>query len=270
MALKGYIALHRKILQSSVFEDSELLKMWLWCLLRANHKDTEAVHGQQVISLKRGQFITGRFTGAKELKLTPMKYRKRLELLEKLKQISLKTTNKFTIITVINYSFYQDDKKKVTNKQPTNNQQITTDKNVKNEKELLGDSNESQKLPLIENKEDMSWNKVSDDYEEGSIDLDGDGSVKEEKKKSTKKYPNAVVIRKLFQEILGLSPLDWNKNVTVLQACENLYTERGVEKVQNALEFYRENQDKPFCPSINSPTDLDRKYVQLSKFKHSL
>ena len=125
------------------------------------------------------------------------------------------------------------------------------------------DSDKSQK-------EDMSWNKYSDEFEEGVIDLDGDGSLKPEKKPQTKKYPNAPIIRKVFQEVLGKNPADWNKNVTVLQACENLYTERGVEKVRNALEFYRENKDREFCPVINSPVDLDRKYEKLSRFKLSL
>ena len=113
----------------------------------------------------------------------------------------------------------------------------------------------------------MAWNRQPDDFEEGVVDLDGDGGVKRPTKPQIKKYPNAPAIRKIFQEVLGRNPLDWNKNVTVLQACENLYTERGVEKVRNALEFYKENKDKEFCPQILSPVDLDRKYAQLSSFK---
>lgn len=116
---------------------------------------------------------------------------------------------------------------------------------------------------------DMGWNNKSDDYEEGYVDLDGDGLLKEEKKPQTRKYPNAPAVRKVFQEILGKNPLDWNKNTTVLQACENLYTERGIEKIRNALEFYVENRDKEFCPVIDSPIDLDRKYTKLSRFKTS-
>jgi hypothetical protein len=43
-----------------------------------------------------------------------------------------------------------------------------------------------------------------------------------------------------------------------------------VEKVKNALQFFKENQDKEFCPVIDSPVDLDRKYEKLSRYKTSL
>jgi phage replication O-like protein O len=119
------------------------------------------------------------------------------------------------------------------------------------------------------NNQDMGWNNKSEDYEEGVVDYES-GELKEEKNKPARKYPNAPAVRKLFQEILGVNPAHWNKNVTVLQSCENLFTERGIEKVRNALEFYKEHKDTEFCPVINSPTDLDRKYTNLSQFKNSL
>jgi len=131
---------------------------------------------------------------------------------------------------------------------------------------LLGETSSPQ---LKDNTTNVPWNNKSDDYEEGVVDLDGDGSLKAEKKPQTRKYPNAPAVRKVFQEILGKNPLDWNKNTTILQACENLYTERGIEKIRNALEFYVENRDKEFCPVIDSPLDLDRKYTKLSRFKTS-
>lgn len=114
---------------------------------------------------------------------------------------------------------------------------------------------------------DMTWNQQPDDFEEGVVDLDGDGAIKAPTKKSTRKYPNAPAVRKVFLEVLGKNPLDWNKNTTILQACENLYTERGIEKVRNALEFYKENKDNEYCPQVDTPVKLDRKYSDLSKFK---
>ncbi len=113
----------------------------------------------------------------------------------------------------------------------------------------------------------MSFNKKGEDYDEGVIDMDGDMTLVEEKKPQTKKYPNAPEVRKLFQEILGKNPLDWKKNTTILQACENLYTERGITKMRNALEWYKEHKDTEYCPVIDSPLDLDRKYTNLSRFK---
>ena len=135
-----FITLHRKILQSSCFQDAELLKLWLWCLMRANHKDREIIHGGQLVRLKRGQFITGRYVATKELNMTTMKYRGRIALLAKMLQISLKVTNKYTIITVVNYDLYQTKGKKITNKQPTDNQQVTTSKEGKKVKKEEGNN----------------------------------------------------------------------------------------------------------------------------------
>ena len=113
----------------------------------------------------------------------------------------------------------------------------------------------------------MDSYKQPEDYEEGVIDLDGDGSLLAEKKKQTRKYPNAPVVRKVFQEVLGKNPSNWRINVTQLQACENLFTERTIEKVRSALEFYVENKEKEYCPQISSPYDLDSKWTKLGEFK---
>lgn len=119
-------------------------------------------------------------------------------------------------------------------------------------------------------KQDMPFNRHSDDYEEGYVDIDGDTSLKVEKKPNTRKYPNAPAVRKVFQEVLGQNPANWKVNANQLKACENLFTERGIEKIRNALEFYVEHKDNEFCPQITSPYDLDSKYTKLSHFKNNL
>lgn len=118
--------------------------------------------------------------------------------------------------------------------------------------------------------DDMSWNKQSDDYDLGVVDIDGDLSLKEIKKKPTKKYPNAPTIRKIFQEVTGANPANWKMNKSQLQACENLFTERTPEKVRSALQFYQEQKEDKFCPKITSPYDLDSKWTKLGEYKLSL
>jgi hypothetical protein len=83
---------------------------------------------------------------------------------------------------------------------------------------------------------------------------------------SSLKYPNAKKVREVFSEVLGNSPAAWRNKVQV-QAAENLYNERGLEKVRTALEFFMENKDRDFCPQVSSPQDLDLKYAKLSSFK---
>ena len=115
--------------------------------------------------------------------------------------------------------------------------------------------------------DNMIWNKHSDDFEEGYVDLDGDISLNSIKKRPARKYPNAPAVRKVFQEVLGKNPANWKVNATQLQACENLFTERGIEKIRKALEFYQENKQKEYCPQITSPYDLDSKWTKLGEFK---
>lgn len=256
-----YLALFRKIEDSFVYQDSELLHLWIHCLIKASYTDRVIMFDGAEIELKRGQFITGRKSLAKTLKTTEQKVRSRLALLEKHNQIVLKSTNKYSIITIVKYSYYQTDPKKITNREPTDNQQITTNNKDNKDNNNLGDSSPQK---------DMSWNKQPEDNEEGVVDFDGDGIVKTLKRPQTKKYPNAPAVRKLFQEILGINPLNWNQNKTQLTSCENLFTERGIESIRKALEFYKEHEGQDFCPSIHSPYDLDCKWAKLGEYKLKL
>lgn len=258
---QGFIVIHRQILHSSVFTDPIVLKTWMWCLLRANHKPTEIILGGQIIQLDRGQFVTGIHSACAELSLTPSVYRRAISALEGSGRIRKKSTNKFTIISIVKYDYFQSQDKKSTNKQQTNNKQKTTDNNDNNDNNELG---ETSSPGLKANKENMFDKSFR---EEPTIDYDGDGSLVEEKKKSTRKYPNAPAIRKVFQEVLGRNPANWRINKNQLQACENLYTERTVEKVRSALEFYKEHEGQEFCPTIHSPYDLDTKWTKLGEFK---
>jgi len=248
-----FITLHRKITKSACFQDADLLKVFIWCLVKANFKDREVIHGGQLINLKRGQFITGRFVASEELKMSEKKYRNRLDNLRRLNQIQQKGANKYTIISVVNYDYYQSGEDKRASKGPAKGQQRATD-------------NKDNKVnnPISDKSPTMSFNK---NKEEDIIDFDGDGETQEAPRPQTKKYPNAPTIRKIFQEVLGRNPAIWKMNKNQLQACENLYTERTPKSVRSALEYSKENSEEKYCPKISSPYDLDSKWTQLGEFK---
>jgi len=88
----------------------------------------------------------------------------------------------------------------------------------------------------------------------------------EGKRKAPPKYPNAPAVLKLFK-IIGNVPANWKINTAQLKACENLYKERGLEKIESALEFYSETRDQEYCPQITTPFDLDSKWTKLGQFK---
>jgi len=106
--LNGWIKLHRKILDNGLFSEAELLKVFIWCLLKANRK-TSQVNG---IPVKVGQFITGRISASEELYMKPSTVYVRLKKLKRMKYIDMQTTNKFTMISVVKYNQYQVEDKK--------------------------------------------------------------------------------------------------------------------------------------------------------------
>ena len=129
---KSFIVLNRKILRWGWYDDINTTRLFLHLLLIANWENKEW-HGEVI---KRGQVVTGREKLSKETKLTEQQVRTSLNKLISTNEITIKKTNKYSVITINNYGKYQDynqqNNQQITNKQPTNNQQITTTKQYNN------------------------------------------------------------------------------------------------------------------------------------------
>ena len=110
---KGYILLSRSILDSDVFASQKLLKIWMWCLCKANFKDRAVVHlrgnGEQIIKCKRGQFIFGRYKAEEELMIDGSTIYKSIKKLEKMNMIKIDSNKSFSVITICKYDSYQDN-----------------------------------------------------------------------------------------------------------------------------------------------------------------
>ena len=50
--MEGWIKLHRKLLTSNVFDNEKLLKVWIWCLMKATHKNSDPIVGLKIVKLK--------------------------------------------------------------------------------------------------------------------------------------------------------------------------------------------------------------------------
>lgn len=128
----GFIALHRKTLNSPIFDNPHLFKMWAWCLMKATHIEYKQLVGLEEVDLKKGQFITGRFAGSQELKVKPSTWYKHMNALQSMGMISINSNNKFTVVTVVKWELYQVDKNKSSNKVTTKEQQSNTNNNINN------------------------------------------------------------------------------------------------------------------------------------------
>lgn len=121
MAGRGYVKLHREIESHPTFAHDGLFRLWSYCMLRANWKDTQWLIPGTTTSMvvRRGQFITGR--ESLHSRLYGPEYRgehrpasrtlwRWLESLCHMKCITMDTvSNRCTLVTVCNYEAYQGD-----------------------------------------------------------------------------------------------------------------------------------------------------------------
>ncbi len=171
--MSGWIKIHRKFLDWEWFNKSEAVHLFVYLLLKANHKDSH----WQGIEVKRGQFISSLGKISADTGISLQTIRTLLKKLEKTNEIELKSTNKFTIVTICKYECYQDEtdqtNKQLTNKQQTTNKQLTTNKNdkkEKNEKEVILDRwieyRKQIKKPIKEATQETILNKMQNFTEE--------------------------------------------------------------------------------------------------------
>ncbi len=124
MTTEGFVKLPRTMLEWGWLYDGNTLKVYLVLLLSANWKDGEW-HG---IKVKRGQIITGRDSLAQKCGLSVRQVKTALEHLKSTNDITIKTTSKFSIITLNNYDPAENINSETTNKRPTNDQPPTNER----------------------------------------------------------------------------------------------------------------------------------------------
>lgn len=145
MARGGYVKLFRSIEGWEWYSDGNTFRVFLHLLLNANHSAAR----WQGIALNPGQKITSIEKIAEELKLSRQNVRTALNHLKSTNEITVQSTNKYILVTVANWAFYQCEDYESTSKltdcltfdQPTANQQLTTNKKNKknkNEKNING------------------------------------------------------------------------------------------------------------------------------------
>lgn len=141
----GWIKLHRKILDWEWFTSPSTLQLFIYLLLRANKEDKK----WRGILIKRGQLVTSVATISEETKLSTQQVRTSLNRLKSTNEITSKTTNRFTLVTVCKYESYQlyeeaEQQEKQQALQQTNNKQITNkQQQLKNNKNIRNNKKES-------------------------------------------------------------------------------------------------------------------------------
>jgi len=143
--MEGWIKIHRKMLDNPIIcKDSDYLSVWIYLLVNATHKEIPALFKGQKITLKQGQLITGRKSISSKLKISESKIYRIINDFKSEHQIEQQTSNKNSLITIINWNRYQNNEQQnetqMNNKRTTNEQQMNTNKKVKNVKKVKNDS----------------------------------------------------------------------------------------------------------------------------------
>jgi len=133
-----WVKIYRSLEDWEWYTDCVTKSVYLHLLLKANHKD----HKFKGMIIKRGSIVTGRKKLAEQLGLSEQQIRTSFNRLKSTSYITTKSTNKFTLVTLVNYDKHQnkknDNNKFIDSIQPTTNQQLTNNqpqyKNDKNDK----------------------------------------------------------------------------------------------------------------------------------------
>jgi hypothetical protein len=140
----GWVKVYRKLLDHEIFKskDDKLLKTFLYCLLRAGHKEKEVFFNKQTVKLKAGQFITGREQASRDLGYSPKTFDRKILDLQNGTNLTRYMTRRFSIISITNWKTYQgkaeeDDPLHDPEHDPLNGTNLTTNKKKRNKEDIF-------------------------------------------------------------------------------------------------------------------------------------
>lgn len=161
---KGYIIVWRSILETPLWTNPKLQRLFFWVLLRANYKTKEVFPTTEKIMLQPGQFVTSYPHISKELRISVGSVKTYLDLLKSENIIETKPTNKYTVITIQNWNELQNPEKKNESKVKTERKQTETDNtdNTFNSKKASSNNSSQDKDKPSENSIWDLANRLSD------------------------------------------------------------------------------------------------------------
>ncbi|PNS37280.1 DnaD domain-containing protein [Staphylococcus aureus] len=110
--MTGWISIDRSIQNHWLFKEKRTFskfEAWIYLLMEANHSKTKVPIGNQIVTVERGQRLISILTLSDLFNWSRFKVKTFLDLLESDGMLEVKTTSKYTLITIVNYDFYQSE-----------------------------------------------------------------------------------------------------------------------------------------------------------------
>lgn len=237
--LNGFVKLHRKMVEWGWYSDCVTKDTFIHILMVARYEPGQFMGYE----LKAGQAVIGRKKMAAELGFSEQQIRTALKKLESTGEITLFSTNKFTIATVENWEFYQCDKKdsnqRITNNQPTNNQQITNEQPTNNQQ--VTTYKERKKERREEGKKERIYIGVPPEIESAFREFS------EMRKKIKKPITTETTVKRILNKLDELASTTEDKIAILNQSTDNCW--------QDVYELKQKPQKKgagnPYLDMLN-------------------
>ena len=105
----GWIKLHRKILDCFIWQDKpyDKARAWIDLLLLAMHRDKKMLIDDEIVIIRRGEFMTSIVKLADRWGWSRNKVMRYIDILESEHMLNTKRTPKGTLVSIIKYDVYQ-------------------------------------------------------------------------------------------------------------------------------------------------------------------
>lgn len=141
---RGYIKLWRKIFDTGLQREHSTFIVWVWLLCNVTRKPLSYIARGEMIHLEPGEIVIGRKRIAEELSMGEQSVRTALKNLRNWENVTIRSTNRYSILKVINWDVYQEEERttnqqsnqELTKSQPRANQELTTKQEVKKDKNV--------------------------------------------------------------------------------------------------------------------------------------
>jgi hypothetical protein len=175
---QGWISLHRSLQDHPLWKGEPFTKgqAWVDLLLYANHKPARLMIKNTLIDLDRGQQARSQLTLSKEWKWSINKVKRFLKVLESDQMLTIQTNQQTTIISICNYSSFQDSPTASESTSEEPNEKQTRNKRITNNN--VNKNNNENKIP---------YQLIADAYQKYYSDPTGNGGLVAVKQWSAKR-----------------------------------------------------------------------------------
>ena len=146
----GWIALHRKIYNSSDFNNQLEVAVFLYLVAMASHKPVQVIYRKKKLTLKRGEVSIAYKDLAKKFDISERKIRTIIKNLVHTRNLNQTLTRNLSVYIIVKYSKYQDTPPKT---DQTLTDRTTTNTNIlysinKNDKSLSNMTVKPKKITI--------------------------------------------------------------------------------------------------------------------------